>query len=105
MTALQQVASTAGLLAGVAGISFAVWLQMITRRRVKVRYVAGLFLVGTALVLTNLHPVWPVGAKAARFLVHLTLLILETLFTLEVWANSPADSPSSSTYIMEVLDE
>lgn len=80
-----------GLLAGTVGVCIAIWLQMVARRRVRARYVLGFLVLGTALMLANLRPVWPFhdgSAELARAVAYIGLLAGQLALARHVWDES-----------------
>ena len=79
-----------GLLAGSVGVSIAIWLQMITPRVVKARYILGFLTLGCSLMLINLEPLIPNtdAVLAARVLAYLTLVAAQAYLAYHVWDES-----------------
>jgi len=79
-----------GLFAGTLGVCIAVWLQVITPRKARPRYVLGFLLTGTTLMLANPEPVAPVS-KALIFLgafMYILLIAGECYLAFRVWQES-----------------
>jgi len=88
-----------GLLSGSAGVCIAIWLQLVTPRRVRPRYVIGFLVLGSSLMLINLEPIIPENGNAilvARAMSYLTLLVLQTLLAYHVWQEAEV-SPVQDT--------
>lgn len=66
-----------GALTGVLGVSIALYLQLISNRQVKPRYVVGFYLLGTGLLLLHLRPLPAFGptASAVGRLLGLTIIL------------------------------
>lgn len=79
-----------GLLAGVIGVSIAIWLQLITQRRCKPRYVFGFFILGSTLILMNLGPVFPEknGVVLGKFVAYIVLIGAQFKVAHEVYEHS-----------------
>lgn len=89
-----------GLLAGTVGVCIAIWLQMVARRRVRARYVLGFLVLGTALMLANLRPVWPFhdgAAELVRGVAYVGLLAGQLALARHVWDES--ETPGVRTVV------
>ena len=88
-----------GLFAGSVGVCIAIWLQLVTPRRVKPKYVIGFLVLGSSLMLINLEPVIPENGDAVvlgRALAYLTLTALQTVLGYHVWREAEV-SPIQDT--------
>ena len=81
---------TLGLVAGGLGVSIAVWLQLVTPRRIRSRYVTAFLALGSALILINLGPVveGPFLVVAARTAAYISLIVAQTYLGYRVWSKA-----------------
>jgi len=90
--------SAVGMASGALGVSIAIWLQLVTRRRVDPVYVLSFLGCGVTLVLLNLDAVWgdAAGATIVRGAVYLALLGVEAYLGYRVWRES-SEAPGSAS--------
>lgn len=85
-----------GLIAGAIGVSTAIWLQLVTRRRCPPRYVVSFLILGTSLIMLNLEPVWPTadnGIYYSRIAAYVMLIVGQVALGIHVWRESPVEMP------------
>ena len=92
------LAEIIGTIAGLVGVSLAVYLQLLNRRDVSVHYVVGFFVAGSALILMNpeawLAVTFEPFITGARLLGAVLALVVELVAAAHVWATHSVESPT-----------
>lgn len=84
-----------GALAGVLGVSIALYLQLVSGRRVKARFVLGFYLVGVVFLLMHLRPlsIGPTASAVGRAFGLTIVLAAELVAFYHVYRVSEVQTP------------
>jgi hypothetical protein len=97
---------TLGALVGVVGISIAIWLQLISRKRTPPRYVAMFFVFGSVFLLMNTGaldaPARP--ANLLGLLGVLLALIFECGAAVHVWRRYSVEGDSPVEVVRDLIE-
>jgi bacteriorhodopsin len=98
---------TLGALVGVVGISIAVWLQLVSRKRTPARYVFAFFAFGAVFLLTNAGALNAPARPASLFglLGVLVALVFECGAAVFVWRRYSVEGDSPAEVVRDLIHD